>query len=212
MRYLLALGALLLSITACAQESSSKPAYVAGQHYVEIEQPVRTSVPNKIEAVEIFSYHCAGCFSFEPALQAWKKQQADDVVVVQTHAMWNKPMRAMAQAFYTTKALKMDEKAHMGIFNAIHLENKQFNSPEQWAAFIANYGSDKETILKTFNSFGVTSQVNQADARARGYGVASTPEMVVNGKYRVSSASAGSHGDMLKVVDFLIEKERAASN
>lgn len=212
MRYLLAFGALLLSLTACAQESSSKPAYVAGKHYVEIEQPVRSSVPDKIEVVEIFSYHCGGCFSFEPALQSWKKQQADDVVVIQSHAMWNRPMRTMAQAFYTTKALKIDEKAHMGIFNAIHLEKKQFNSPEQWAAFLANYGSDKETILKTFNSFGVTSQVNQADARARGYGVASTPEMVVNGKYRVSSASAGSHGEMLKVVDFLIEKERAANN
>ena len=144
MRYLLAFGALLLSLTACAQESSSKPAYEAGKHYVEIEQPVRTSVPDKIEVVEVFSYHCGGCFSFEPALQAWKKQQPDDVVVLQSHAIWNKPMRTMAQAFYTTKALKIDEEAHMGIFNAIHLENKRFNSPEQWATFLANYGSDKE--------------------------------------------------------------------
>src|SRR5690606_23361414 len=210
MRYLLAFGALLLSLTACAQESSSKPAYEAGKHYVELEQPVRTGDPDKIEVAEVFSYHCAHCFSFEPMLQAWEKRLGDDVVVVQTHAIWNKPMRSMAQAFYTIHALNIADTAHMGIFNAIHLEHKQFNSPEQWATFLAGFGSDKETILKTFSSFGVTSQVNQADARARGYGVTSTPEMVVNGKYRISSRLTGGQAEMLKVAEFLIEQERAA--
>lgn len=211
MRYLLSISALLFSLAACAEEPSSPPAYVAGTHYVELDQPVRTSDPARIEVAEIFSYHCGHCFAFEPVLQAWKKQQADDVVVVQTHAIWNKPMRTMAQAFYTIQTLKIADKAHMGIFNAIHLEHKQFNTPEQWAAFLAGYGSDKETILKTFNSFGVTSQVNQADARARGYGVTGTPEMVVNGKYRISSRLPGGQAEMLKVVDFLVEKERIAA-
>jgi thiol:disulfide interchange protein DsbA len=33
---------------------------------------------------------------------------------------------------------------------------------------------------------------------------------VVNGKYNVSARKAGSQADMLKVADYLIEKERAA--
>jgi thiol:disulfide interchange protein DsbA len=32
----------------------------------------------------------------------------------------------------------------------------------------------------------------------------------VNGKYHVSTRKAGSQADMLKVVDFLVAKERAA--
>lgn len=208
MRFMLVLFALVFSLAACAQPSAET--YVAGEHYVVLDQSVRTSDPSKIEVVEVFSYHCGGCFSFEPILQVWKKQQADDVVVIQSHAMWNNSMKIMAQAFYTTKALKIDDKAHMGIFNAIHLERKQFNSAEQWATFLAGYGSDKETILKTFNSFGVSSQVNQADARARSYGITSTPELVVNGKYRISSRLNGGQAEMLKVASFLIEKERAA--
>lgn len=207
MRYLVVLGALLFSLAACAEQSAEQPAYVAGQHYVVLDQPVRTSDPNKIEVVEVFSYHCGGCFSFEPVIQAWKKKQPDDVAVVQSPAVWNNAMKAMAHAFYTTKALKIDDKAHMGIFNAIHLERKQFNTPEEWANLLANFGSDKETILKTFDSFGVRSLVSQADARARGYGITSTPELVVNGKYRISSRGGA---DMLKVAEFLIEQERAA--
>jgi thiol:disulfide interchange protein DsbA len=32
----------------------------------------------------------------------------------------------------------------------------------------------------------------------------------VNGKYRVTAASAGGHKQMLEVVDYLVEKERKA--
>ena len=52
--------------------------------------------------------------------------------------------------------------------------------------------------------------VNQAKARTAGYRVQGTPEVIVNGKYRVSSRNAGSMDGMLKVADFLIEKERSA--
>ncbi len=209
MRYLVALVITLVSLMACA-EQAAQPAYVEGQHYVVLSTPVRTADPSKIEVVEVFSYHCGACFQFEPLLQAWKKRQPDDVALVQTHAMWNNPMKVMARAFYTTKALKIDDKAHQAIFNAIHLEQKTFNSPAQWADFLTQFGPDRDTIIKTFDSFAVSSQVSQADSRARGYGITSTPELVVNGKYRIDSRQAGSHAEMLKVADYLIEQERKA--
>ena len=186
MRFLVALFAVFLSLAACA-EQSSKQAYVAGEHYIVLDQPVRTVDPKKIEVAEVFSYHCGHCFNFEPALQAWKKQQPDDVVVVQTHALWNSQMENLARAFYTIKALNIEDKAHMAIFNAIHLERKNFNTPDQWAEFLSGYGT-----------------------RARGYGITGTPEIIVNGKYRISSSKFSGQAEMLKVADFLIEKERAA--
>jgi thiol:disulfide interchange protein DsbA len=53
--------------------------------------------------------------------------------------------------------------------------------------------------------------VNQAKARMRGYRTQGTPEMVINGKYRVSSRMSGGFEGMIKVSDFLIAKERAAA-
>lgn len=210
MRLMLVICALFVSLSAAFVQANDKPAYVAGTHYVVLDQPVRTADPSKIEVTEVFSYHCNHCFDFEPMLQAWKKRMPEDVAFVQAHAIWNAPMKSMAQAFYTIKALKIDDKAHMGIFNAIQLERKTFKNPEEWAAFLATFGSDKDTILKTYNSFGVSSQVSQAEARARGYGITGTPEMVVNGKYRISARQSGGQAEMLKVVDFLVEQERAA--
>lgn len=207
MRILVSLLGFMLSLSACAQEAPSQ--YVEGKHYTVLEQPVRTADPSKIEVAEVFSYHCSHCFQFEPMIQAWEKQQSPDVLLVQTHAMWNPQMEPMVRAYYTSIALKIKDKTHNAIFNAIHLEHKQFTTAEEWATFFSGYGVDKEKALSTYNSFGVTSQIKQAEARARGYKITGTPEMVVEGKYLVSSRLTQSHAEMLKVVDFLIAKVRA---
>jgi thiol:disulfide interchange protein DsbA len=56
----------------------------------------------------------------------------------------------------------------------------------------------------------VTSQLNQAKARAKGYRTQGTPEMIVNGKYRVTTRLSKNFDGMLRVASFLIEKERRA--
>jgi len=73
--------------------------------------------------------------------------------------------------------------------------------------FVAQ-GVDLDKFNKTFDSFGVVSAAKQADARQRSYGIKGTPEMVVNGKYRLSAKMAGGQGGMLKVADYLIGLER----
>jgi thiol:disulfide interchange protein DsbA len=77
-----------------------------------------------------------------------------------------------------------------------------------FAAIFAAQGIDSEKFAKAYNSFGMSSLVNQAKARVRGYRVQGTPEVIVNGKYRVSTRQAGGFDGMLSVADFLIEKER----
>lgn len=207
MRILVVLLGFMLSLSACAQEASSE--YEAGKHYTVLDIPVRTADPSKIEVTEVFSYQCSHCFQFEPVLEAWKKQQAADVNVIQSHVMWSPQMEPVIRGYYTSIALKIKEQTHMAVFNALHLENKQLNTAEQWADFFSNYGVAKEKALSTYNSFGVTSQIKQAEARARGYKVTGTPEMVVEGKYLVNSRLTKSHAEMLKVVDYLVAKTRA---
>lgn len=51
------------------------------------------------------------------------------------------------------------------------------------------------------------AEKKQAQYRLRG-----TPEIVVNGKYRISGRTAGSPREMLKVATFLIDKERSELN
>ena len=207
MRILAALLGLVVSLSACAEESA--PEYLEGQHYKVLEQPVRTADPGKIEVAEVFSYHCGHCFSFEPMLQAWEKKFSPDTYLVQTHAMWNPQMEPLIRGYYTSVALKIKDKTHMPVFNAIHLEQKHFNTAEDWAKFFTTDGIPAEKTLSTYKSFGVDSMVKQAEARARSYKVTGTPEMVVDGKYHISARLAGGQPEMLKVADYLIAKVRA---
>lgn len=182
-----------------------------GEGYIRIAQPVRTSDPDKIEVTEVFWYGCSHCFDFEPMMHTWEKQLPDDVVVVRSPAMWNELMVLHAKAFYTAKTLDVLDKVHQPLFDEINLNKNPLRDRDAIEKlFLAHTDLDAETFRKTFDSFGVNSQVKQADARARSYGIAGTPELIVNGKYRVTGRAAGSKANMLKVAEELIEKERAA--
>ncbi|GAA5315956.1 MAG: thiol:disulfide interchange protein DsbA [Candidatus Pelagadaptatus aseana] len=208
MRVIAAVFALIFSLAACAEGTGSSPAYKAGVHYAELEQPVRTIDPNKIEVTEVFWYGCGHCFRFEPMLHQWSAKLADDVVFRQSPAMWNKTMQVHARAFYVAQALKVLDKVHQPLFTALNVERKSLATEQELASFFASHGVAEETFLKAYKSFGVTSQVKQADARARSYKISGTPEVVINGKYRVSARMAGGQSEMLKVADYLIQKER----
>ncbi|WP_232522335.1 thiol:disulfide interchange protein DsbA/DsbL [Marinimicrobium alkaliphilum] len=212
MRYMMVVvGMLAMLLAACSDQTNAQDEYVEGRHFVELSQPVRTSDPSKIEVNEIFAYTCGHCFNFQSPLRAWKANLADDVDFLQTPAMWNNQMEVYGRGYYTARALGILDDVHMAIFNHLHVERRTLNSRDQWVSFLSGYGVEEEEVLSTFDSFSVTSQVRQADARARGYQIAGTPEMVVNGQYRVSTQFNGvdSHSDILNIVDFLVEKVRA---
>lgn len=224
---ILAVALLGLSLSACSdaaepaaktasqQQSQSQqapaPAPKAGEGYIVIQQPVRTTNPDKIEVTEVFWYGCGHCFDFEPMVTQWAAQLPEDVEFRQSPAMWNELMVVHAQAYYTAKALGVLEQVHQVIFDEINLRKNPLRDRDALEkVFLANTDLDAETFRKAFDSFGVKSQVKQADARARAYGIAGTPELIVNGKYRVTGRAAGSKANMLKVAEQLIAQERAA--
>lgn len=204
------LSVAMLALTWNSAVNAQPEQYQAGKHYALLKQPVRTRDSDKIEVVELFWYGCPHCYHFEPLIKAWKAKNADDVDFWQSPAVWNNKMKLHAQAFFAAEALGVLDKLHEPIFTALVVERKRLDSPKQIEDLFANYGVSREDFNKAFNSFGVTSQVKQADARARSYQITGTPELVVNGKYRVAAGMAGGQAEMLKVTDFLIAKERAA--
>ncbi|WP_339340161.1 thiol:disulfide interchange protein DsbA/DsbL [uncultured Oceanicoccus sp.] len=199
--------AVLALIMTSAFASAQEP--VPGKNYIVLDQPVRTRDSSKVEVVEVFWYGCSHCYSFEPLIKQWKKRKPDYVDFWQSPAMWNGTMKTHAAMFYTAEILDVMDKLHDPIFTAMNVERKRLATVGEIEDFFADYGVDRQAFRKAFKSFSVNSMVKQADARARSYKITGTPEVVVNGKYRVSARLAGGQAEMLKVVDFLIEKERA---
>ena len=181
--------------------------YEAGVHYFELPTPIAVS-GDGIEVTEYFSYGCNHCYQFEPILAAWVKTLPEDVTFNRTPAMWNQGYTLLAQTYYTLLAMDLLETLHLEVFNAIHLKRQNIRSPQAMADYLAKVGVDPLAFVKVFNSFGVQSSLRQADARGRAYRATGVPTIIVHGKYRIETASAGSTQGMLKVAEYLIDLER----
>jgi thiol:disulfide interchange protein DsbA len=209
-RALLTLSLLVFGMSCIAAEDAPKT-YVAGTDYDLISPPVRTVDPGKIEVAEFFWYGCSHCYTFEPLLQAWKKNMPKDVTLRGVPAVWQEKMELHAKAFYTAEVLGVLDTMHKVLFQAMNVDRKPLASQAEIAALFAAHGVSEADFNKAFTSFGVNSQVRQAVALAKASQITGTPALVVNGKYHVSGRKSGGQAGMLKVVDFLIEKERAAA-
>ncbi|MGB1402429.1 MAG: thiol:disulfide interchange protein DsbA/DsbL [Porticoccaceae bacterium] len=198
---------LIMPMAMCQAQSDQ---YQAGVHYEVLPQSIRTANPDKIEVNEVFSYTCSHCYNFEPVIHPWSETLATDVDFQRTPAVWQPALEPYARAYFSAKALKVLDEVHIPLFEAIHVQRKSVRTEQDLAAVFVAQGVDKTKFSQVYNSFGISSLVNQAKSRVRGYRVQGTPEVIVNGKYRVSTRSAGGFEGMLKVADFLIEKERSA--
>ena len=204
---LLSLAIFVASPLFAAEEAKT---FEEGKQYQLITPAIRTANPDKIEVVEFFWYGCGHCYNFEPVIGQWKKSLGDDVDFKGSPAVWAPQMELHSKMYYTAEVLGVSDKMHLVLFQAMNVDKKRLQSESEIAeVFFAN-GVSEEDFTKAFNSFGVNSMVRQATSRAKAAKITGTPEMMVNGKYRISSRMGTSLSGMLEVAKFLIEKERAA--
>ena len=184
--------------------------WVEGQHYQVITPPVAVGKSDDVVVTEFFWYGCGHCYTFEPMLTAWGKQLPDGAVVKPSPAVWNDPMRMHAKAFYIAEVLGVKAVMHPVIFDAMHVQRKRLVSRLALRDLFEDNGVDPEQFDNAYDSFGVDSQVRQADARARSAKVSGTPTLMVAGKYLIETRGAGNQTNMLEIARHLIEKELAA--
>ena len=132
----------------------------------------------------------------------------EDVNLVKVPVAWNATAELHAKIYYAAEALGITDEIHDEVFVAMNKDKKPLASEEAILNLIEDLGQNKTAFQRAFNSFGVSSQVTQAKSRATAYGVRGTPELFVNGKYRIASTMAGSQPRMLLVAEALIQRER----
>ncbi len=205
---LMSLALLLVAGIALAQPAL----YVAGTHYEVLAKPVRTADPNKVEVMEVFWYGCPHCYEFEPLLASWIEKLPSDVAFVRSHAVWDATTKFHSQILATEQALGSFDKTHQAAFDAIHKQHNRLLDQAAVRDLFASKGISAADFDKAWTSFAVANSVKQYEARMKDYGVDSVPTMLVNGKYKILTGEAvPSHAAMLKVIDFLVAKERASA-
>jgi len=215
-RLLLVAAVVWGSVVAAAEGAGAQSSsYIEGQHYSVIDVPVATGLQgsNAVEVVEVFSYMCIHCYTFDPFLEAWHEAQDQQVSFQRLPAVFSPAWQILAQAYYTAESLGVVEQMHEPLFKAVHVDRLDLRDEDLMAGLFKRHADvDEDTFKKVYKAFSVRSRVMQSRAKSQSYGITGVPTMIVNGKYRVDGQSAGGNAEMLRVVDFLVAKELGATS
>ena len=162
---------------------------------------------------EYFNYICPACNAFEPIFAPWVAKLPADVKLVHVPASFRADFVQYARAYYAAQSLDLEEKTHAAVYQAIHRTRAlpaegQRPDEAKIAAFYGTYGVDAEQFLATMQSFAVDLKVRRAAEHMTRNRIPSTPSVVINGRYLVRGET---YADMLRIADYLIEKERTAA-
>jgi protein dithiol oxidoreductase (disulfide-forming) len=200
--------ALALSATLALGQNAAL-ALESGKDYLEISPIQKTDVKNgQVEVLEFFWYRCPHCFDLEPELNAWTKKLPKDVVVKKVPGILNPSWAALARAYYALEAVGMLEKLHGDVFNAIHVQGMDLNTPERFFDWAVTKGVDRKNISDAYNSFAVNTKVMRAQQLTGAYKLNGVPAFAVNGKFVTSAYMTGGTPSLFKALDELIAQER----
>jgi thiol:disulfide interchange protein DsbA len=189
-----------------------------GKDYQLINPAQPTSSGAKVEVIEFFYYGCPGCNALQPSLRAWLKKKPADVEFRRAPAVFQDGWKPLTAAYHAFDAMGLVDKLHYDFFNAIHerhsLEIKGLlKDPKPLFDWVAQQGVDRQKFVDVFNSFGVRSRTSRSQELPGNYQVTSTPTLVVDGRYLMTPAMAGSYERYFQALDQVIamaRKERAA--
>ena len=211
LRRIFAASLMLLPMAVAAQ--SAAPRLNVDYTVLTTPQPVYAPAKGKIEVAEVFSYACGACASANPVINAWHKTKAADVNFVYVHSVvQGGPWERFARGFFAAEAKKIQTKSHDAIFQAVFVDQKLSNtaSLEDIAKFYTKYGVTSAQMLAIMNSPSISAKLNRSKQFTLRTGASSTPTIIVAGKYKVNATREGGFAGMMRTVDFLVAKERAA--
>ncbi len=206
------LAPIKLNEVGTSEEVAKTEKYQQGVHYVPLKQPLSLLNSDKVEIVAAFSYGCGHCYGIYPATQEWKSKHQSKIAFSYFSAVWSEAMRLYARTFYAAIALGVEEQMHLPLFEAIVIHQQKLSNKQELATFFASYGVPKEKFIEKFDDAETVKRVEQAEQLTKAFNLASVPEFIVAGKYRVDPMRAGGQKEMFEVIEFLINKELESSN
>jgi len=185
--------------------------YQEGVHYFKIDQMPAATQSDSVEVIEVFSYACSHCNTFEPYVKNWNMNKPANVKLNRIPvAFGRKSWEMMARGYIAAEMMGIVEESHEAMMDAIWKQGKQFRSMDELADFYSGFGVERSAFIAHFQSFAADSQLRKSQRDVQLFGINGTPSMVVNRKYRItSSKDVSDFNAILDVVDFLVAKELA---
>ncbi len=195
-----------------------------GQHYQqlpvemlenELVEDLKKEHPDQIIVLEFFSYGCHWCYQLEPKVADWSSRIDESKVVFKRFpVVFQSSWANLSKAYFTGEALELKDKVHHALFEAIQTETLKSTAPDVLQSFFAKQGVEELQFAKTFDSFSVEQQFKRANQISIAFRITAIPAFVVygpKGAVITSARMAGGEDELFKVLDLLLNEQRALS-
>jgi protein dithiol oxidoreductase (disulfide-forming) len=227
------IGLMLIAalVYASATSVQAAPVQAAPTHWVEgaqgnyalLEQPQPTTVPaGKVEVMEVFSYACPFCAKFQPTVHKLEHSLPRNAQMVFLPASFipTEDWPMFQRAYFAAQSLGIAKSTHQAIYDAVwrtgelairdpstNLPKNPLPSIEDAARCYSKLtGVSTQKFLAAARSFGVDTQMREADAQVMAMQIPGTPSIVVDGKYLINLDSLKSPDEVIPLVRFLVAK------
>ena len=202
----------LLGAVFCLAAPAAADGLRAGIDYIELvpPRPVRVEA-GKIEVREFFNFSCPHCFRLQGPFAKWQAEHAgEDVVIVHQPLVFARYNGHFARVYYTLSGLKLSGELHAKVYDAIHVQRELINSRGRFLDWLVEQGAARDRAAAMYDSFTVNSLAVRAESIAAEYGIDSTPQIAINGKYIINPALSRSYERLMDTLTALVERERQA--
>ena len=198
--------------------------WIEGKNYFLITPPRKTgAAPGKVEVTEVFSYGCPACNVFVPVMHRLKQALPPNSVLSYMPASFNSaedwPMFQLA--FCTAQVLGIAEQNQDAMFDAVwktgelavidpatgRIKNRLPTIEDAARFYERRSGVPAEKFVSTSKSFAVDTKIRSIEDSLQAFRVDRTPTIIVNGKYRLHTESAGGDDQVVELVNWLVAKE-----
>ncbi|MGV6809804.1 MAG: thiol:disulfide interchange protein DsbA/DsbL [bacterium] len=198
-----------------ANDAAPTSEFIEGQDYLTLFPELPLAAPaGKIEVTEIFWYGCPHCYSLEPVLKKYLAEEKPEYVFFRRvpgtlNASWN----YHAKLYYIGQLLDSDgtKGVHEAIFNAVHQQRRRLQDDDSVKQFLISLGITEAEVDAAMKSPTLDSQVKAAASYNESSRAGSVPSIVVQGKYLTSPSMARGSARMLRLVNYLAEKEHSGT-
>ena len=185
--------------------------YSEGIEYTAYKKPFPVTTGDKIEVREVFWYGCPHCFTLDAPLNKWRKEGIPaNAEFIRMPAIFRDSWMVHARAYYAFDSLDQTEELHHALMNAMHVKKQRLVTEDQIADFVSTQGIDRKKFVDAYNSFSVDALSRQAKIMTGRYAIKGVPSVVVDGRYLVTTTTAGGTEELFKVVNYLVQQAAEA--
>lgn len=184
---------------------------VDGDYELVVPAPPQSGSDAPIAVAEAFSYACSHCAHFEPELSAWVAELPADVAFEAVPMPLNDVWTEFARAYYASVDLGLVTRTHAALFKAMHEQGARIDSVDALVQWFADAGDiENATFSNAMQTPGTDARIDGARARAQRWGVASTPTLLIDDRYKVQGFddTEGGFARTLAVADLLLAEVR----